>query len=138
MVEKRIGGSIEIVQRLFDWYNDLVKRSGSVTRDDVKRFFTDDAVMLTNDTVKCRGVEAHFKHFEELARKMKAIEIQPFAIVVQEADRAAAYYRINFKDVEGKSGTVLDMAFWEFRDGKIAKMEELCDFVGTQVKLESY
>ena len=134
----KTSGSIEIVKRLFDWYNDLVKKSGSVTRDDVRRFFTDDAVMLTNDAVKCRGVEAHFKHFEDLARKMKAIEIQPFEIVVQEADRAAAYYRINFKDAEGKSGTVLDMAFWEFRDGKIAKMEELCDFVGAKVALESY
>jgi ketosteroid isomerase-like protein len=131
-------GSIETVQRLFDWYNDLVKKSGSVTRDDVRRFFADDAVMLTNDSVKCRGVEAHFKHFEELARKMKAIEIQPFEIVVQEADRAAAYYRINFKDAEGKSGTVLNMAFWEFRGGKIAKMEELCEFVGANVTLQSY
>ena len=131
-------GSIEIVQRLFDWYNDLVKRSGSVTRDDVRRFFTDDAVMIRNDTVRCRGVEAHFKHFEDLARKMKGIEIQPFEIVVQEADRAAAYYRIKFKDAEGKSGTVLDMAFWEFRDGKIAKMEELTEHIGTQVKLENY
>jgi ketosteroid isomerase-like protein len=104
----------------------------------VRRFFTDDAVMIRNDTVRCRGVEAHFKHFEDLARKMKAIEIQPFQIVVQEADRAAAYYRINFKDAEGKSGTVLDMAFWEFRDGKIAKMEELTEHIGTQVKLENY
>jgi ketosteroid isomerase-like protein len=134
----KISGSIEIVQHLFDWYNDLVKESGSVTRDDVRRFFTEDAVMLTNDSVKCRGVEAHFHHFEELARKMKSIEIQPFQIVVQEADRAAAYYRINFKDAEGRSGTVLDMAFWEFRDGKIAKMEELCDFVGVDVNLQSY
>jgi len=134
----KTGGSIEIVKRLFDWYNDLVRKSGSVTRNDVRRFFTDDAVMIRNDTVRCRGVEAHFKHFEDLARKMKAIEIQPFQIVVQEADRAAAYYRINFKDAEGKSGTVLDMAFWEFRDGKIAKMEELTEHIGTQVKLENY
>jgi ketosteroid isomerase-like protein len=134
----KTSGSIAIVQRLFDWYNDLVRKSGSVTRDDVRRFFTDDAVMITNDAVKCRGVEAHFKHFEDLARKMKGIEIHPFEIVVQEADRAAAYYRINFKDAEGKSGTVLDMAFWEFRDGKIAKMEELCEHIGAQVKLESY
>jgi ketosteroid isomerase-like protein len=134
----KVTGSIAIVQRLFDWYNDLVKNSGSVTRDDVKRFFTEDAVMLTNDAVKCRGIEGHFHHFEDLARKMKSIEIQPFQIVVQEADRAAAYYRINFKDAEGKSGTVLDMAFWEFRDGKIAKMEEVCDFVGVEVDLQSY
>jgi ketosteroid isomerase-like protein len=134
----KTSGSIEIVKRLFDWYNDLVKKSGSVTRDDVRRFFTDDAVMIRNDTVRCRGVEAHFKHFEDLARKMKGIEILPFEIVVQEADRAAAYYRINFKDAEGKSGTVLDMAFWEFRDGKIAKMEELTEHIGTQVKLENY
>ena len=134
----KTSGSIEIVKRLFDWYNELVRKSGSVTRDDVRRFFTDDAVMIRNDTVRCRGVEAHFKHFEDLARKMKAIEIQPFQIVVQEADRAAAYYRINFKDAEGKSGTVLDMAFWEFRDGKIAKMEELTEHIGTQVKLENY
>jgi ketosteroid isomerase-like protein len=137
-MSSKTSGSIEIVQRLFDWYNDLVRKSGSVTRDDVRRFFTDDAVMIRNDTVRCRGVEAHFKHFEDLARKMKAIEIQPFQIVVQEADRAAAYYRINFKDAEGKSGTVLDMAFWEFRDGKIAKMEELTEHIGTQVKLENY
>jgi|SoiMethySBSTD1v2_1073268.scaffolds.fasta_scaffold574766_2 hypothetical protein len=128
-------GSIQVIQRLFDWYNDLVKRGGVVTRDDVKRYFTDDAVMIANDQVKCRGIEAHFKHFEELAQKMKSIEIQPFDMVVQEQDRAVAYYKINFVDAAGKSGTVLDMAFWDIRDGKIAKMEELVVFVGAQVEL---
>lgn len=132
-------GPIRIVRELFDWYNEAITRGGgTVTRDDVRRFFTDDAVMITNETVKCQGIEGHFRHFEDIARKMDALEVGPFRLMVQDSERAAAYYHIRFKDKEGKTGTVLDTAFWEFRDGKIARMVEVVDFVGPRVELESY
>jgi ketosteroid isomerase-like protein len=132
-------GPIRIVQNLFDWYNETItKGGGAVTRDDVQRFFTDDAVMITNGAVKCAGIDAHCHHFADIARKMDQLEVQPFQIVVQDGERAAGYYHIKFTDKQGKAGTVLDMAFWEFRDGRIARMVEVVDFQGPRVELESY
>ncbi|HEY0939914.1 MAG TPA: nuclear transport factor 2 family protein [Steroidobacter sp.] len=130
---------VQIVRDLFDWYNETIAAGrAAVTREDVQRYFTDDAVMITNEKVKCSGIDAHFHHFQDIARKMSAMAIRPFDILVEEGNRAAGYYRIDFKDKEGKSGTVLDMAFWEFRDGKIARMVELVDFVGPRVEIENY
>jgi ketosteroid isomerase-like protein len=132
-------GPAQVVKDLFSWYNEAITKGGAeVTREDVRRYFTDDAVMITNDKVKCAGIDAHFHHFQDIARKMSSLQVRPFDLLVEQDDRAAGYYRIDFKDKEGNAGTVLDMAFWEFRDGKIARMVEVVDFVGPRVELENY
>jgi hypothetical protein len=130
--------SIEIVQGLFAWFNRTIAEGGEITEADVRRFFTDDAEMIANNRVKCKGIEAHLKHFDDLTSKMLSTEIQPFDLVVQEPGKAAGYYRINFKSADGSAGTIFDMAIWEFREGKIARMTEIIHFEGVEVSLNDY
>jgi ketosteroid isomerase-like protein len=131
-------GTIQIVNDLFAWFNKTVAEGGTITKADVQRYFTDDAVMIANNRVKCRGIDAHLQHFDDLTAKMKSTEIQPFELVVEGEGRAAGYYRINFKAVDGTEGTIFDLAIWEFRAGKIARMTEIIHFEGAQVSLNDY
>ncbi len=131
-------GTIQIVRDLFAWFNSAIAEGRQITRADVERYFTDDAVMIANNRVKCRGIEAHLAHFDDLTSKMKQTEVQPFELVVEGENRAAGYYRINFKAVDGTEGTIFDMAIWEFRDGRIARMTEIIHFEGASVSLNDY
>jgi hypothetical protein len=135
-VETRSG--IAIIQELFSWYNQLIAEHREVTREDVERFFTPDAVMIANNRVKCRGIEAHLLHFHDLAEQMRQTEIQPADIVLSTPTRAAAYYRINFVARNGTQGTVYDMAIWDFVDGRIQKMTEVIHVEGAQVDLQNF
>lgn len=130
--------AIAVVQELFSWYNQLIAERRQVTRQDVERFFTGDAVMIANNRVKCRGIEAHLKHFHDLSDQMKETEIQPFDIILSTPDRAAAYYRINFVGRDGSQGTIYDMAIWDVRDGKIERMTEVIHVEGARVALKDF
>ncbi len=134
--ESRSG--IAIIQELFSWYNQLIAERREVRREDVERFFTADAVMIANNRVKCRGLEAHLLHFHDLSEQMQQTEIQPFDIVLSTPTRAAAYYRINFVAKNGTQGTVYDMAIWDFADGKIQRMTEVIHVEGAQIDLQDF
>lgn len=130
--------TIGIVHNLFTWFNGAIVDGHKITADDVRRFFTEDAIMIANNRVKCQGIDAHLKHFDDLTSKMLSTEIQPFDLIVQDDGKAAGYYRINFHAADGTKGTIFDLAIWEFREGKIARMTEVIHFEGAQVTLNDY
>jgi hypothetical protein len=134
--EPRTG--IAVIQELFSWYNQLIAERRQVNRADMERFFTPDAVMIANNRVKCRGIDAHLLHFHDLAEQMHQTELQPPDIVLSTPARAAAYYRINFVAKNGTQGTVYDMAIWDFVDGKIQRMTEIIHVEGAQIDLKDF
>ncbi len=130
--------AISVIKSAFDWFNRTSAEGGAILESDVRRHWTDDAVMIANNRIKCSGIAAHIKHFNDLLEQMKFTEIQPFDIVVDGPDRAAAYYRINFKSASGEEGTIYDLAIWDVRDGKIARMTEIIHVEGAQVALQDF
>jgi hypothetical protein len=134
--ESRSG--IAIIQELMSWYNQLIAERRQVCREDVERFFTADAVMIANNRVKCRGIEAHLLHFHDLSEQMQQTEIQPLDIVLSTPARAAAYYRINFIAKSGAQGTIYDMAIWDIADGKIQRMTEVIHVEGAPIDLQDF
>src|SRR5688500_287547 len=111
--------NLETINRVFDWFNSLNRPDAVVSRADVERLFTPDMKMVANNQVKCVGIDAHYKHFNEIRNKLKSWNVRrPFVMSVDDGKRLAAYYLIDYVTVDGGSGVIHDMAFWTFRDGK--------------------
>ena len=132
--------AINVVERALGWFNAVMSKSGHViTREDIERQFTPDAKMIANGQVKCTGIDGHLKHFRELQAKLASFRIRlPLEQTVSSSERAAAYYLIDYKTVDGFAGVIHDSAIWEIRDQKLALMVETVHFEGRIVALENH
>jgi hypothetical protein len=124
--------AIEVVIRTFEWFNDVMTNPRHViSRKEIEHRFTEDAQMIANGQLKCAGIAAHLKHFQELQKK-------PLEVSISTADEAAAYYKIDYVSSEGAAGVIHDSAIWRIRDGKFALMVETVSFEGKEVPLENH
>jgi hypothetical protein len=129
----------ELPERAYKWFNSLVGRKEPVREAEVRALWTDDCVMITNSQTKCTGISAFVKHFNEIHERLKSWEVElPLAIKTVQGDRIAAYYRIRLVKPTGEKGTVFVGAFFETRDGKLAKMTEVAHFEGVTLLLENH
>jgi SnoaL-like domain len=128
-----------IPERLYQWFNSLHGRAEPVNEREIRSMWTEDCVMVTNGQVKCRGIPAFVKHFNEIREKLKSWEVElPLAIRVADQDRVAVYYRIALVAKDGSKNGVLVCAIFETRDGKAAKMTEVAHFEGAHLQLENH
>jgi hypothetical protein len=132
--------AIDVVVRTFEWFNAVMTKPGHVvSRDEVERRFTDDAKMIANGQLKCAGIEAHLKHFQEIQKKLKSFRIRlPLELSISTTDEAAAYYKIDYVSADGSAGIIHDSAIWKIRDHKFALMVETVSFEGTEVPLDNH
>jgi hypothetical protein len=132
--------AIDAPLRAFDWFNKFMATPGHVlTREEVGKYFTSDAKMIANGQVKCAGLDAHLKHFQELQKKFKSARVRlPLDESITNASECAAYYKIEYVTAEGQAGIVHDSALWRVRDGKLALMIETVAFEGQEVPLDNH
>jgi hypothetical protein len=132
--------AIDVVVQTLEWFNSVMAKPGYViTREEIERKFTPDAQMIANGQVKCAGIDAHLKHFQELQKKLKSFRIRfPLQESISTADEAAAYYRIDYVTADGSAGIIHDSALWRIRDKKLALMVETVSFEGRDVPLENH
>jgi ketosteroid isomerase-like protein len=132
--------AIEVVIRTFEWFNDVMTNPRHViSRKEIEHRFTEDAQMIANGQLKCAGIAAHLKHFQELQKKLTSFRIRlPLEVSISTADEAAAYYKIDYVSSEGAAGVIHDSAIWRIRDGKFALMVETVSFEGKEVPLENH
>jgi hypothetical protein len=132
--------AIEVVIRTFEWFNAVMTDPGHViSRKEIEHQFTVDAKMIANGQLKCAGIDAHLKHFQELQKKLTSFRIRlPLEVSISTADEAAAYYKIDYVSSEGSGGIIHDSAIWKIRDGKFALMVETVSFEGKEVALENH
>ncbi len=64
-----------IPEGLYSWFNSLDGRSGPVTAEEVREMWTDDCQMVTNGQVKCAGIPAFVKHFNEIRDKLRTWKV---------------------------------------------------------------
>jgi hypothetical protein len=96
-------------------------------------------MMITNGQVKCTGIPAFVKHFNEIRQKLKSWEVElPLAIKVSAQSRIAVYYRINLVKPDKSTGTVYIGAFFDTTNGKFSRMTEVAHFEGAQLTLENH
>ena len=132
--------AIDVVVRTFEWFNAVMTKPGHViSREEVERQFTDDAKMIANGQLKCGGIDAHLRHFQELQKKLKSFRIRlPLELSISTADEAAAYYKIDYVSADGSAGIIHDSAIWKIRDRKFALMVETVSFEGKEIALENH
>jgi len=124
---------------LYAWFNSLEGRTEPVTEKEVRQMWTEDCQMITNGQVKCAGVPAFVKHFNEIRDKLKSWKVcLPMSIRVEEGNTVGVHYHIDVVMKDGSPGRVLICAFFEFREGKAAKMTEIAHFEGAQLHLENH
>jgi len=132
--------AIEVVIRTFEWFNAVMTNRGHViSRKEIESRFAEDAQMIANGQLKCAGIDAHLKHFQELQKKLSSFRIRlPLEVSISTADEAAAYYKIDYVSSEGAGGIIHDSAIWKIRDGKFALMVETVSFEGREVALDNH
>jgi hypothetical protein len=135
----KIPSELPIPERTYEWFNSLVDRADPVTEHELRSMWTEDCVMITNGQVKCAGLPAFVKHFNEIRHKLKSWKVQlPLAIRVAQNERIGVYYQIDIVSAEGSPAKVLVTAFFELRDGKASKMTEIAFYEGTPLQLDNH
>jgi hypothetical protein len=144
-LELRVVPEVEVIEdeglpeRVYQWFNSLVGRQEPVTEPEVRAEWTEDCLMITNGQLKCRGIPAFVKHFNEIREKLKSWEVElPLTVKVVEKDRIAVYYRIRVVKPDNATGTAFIGAFFDTRKGKLASMTEVAYFEGAQLALANH
>jgi hypothetical protein len=113
-------------ERLYEWFNSLVRRPGIVTEAEVRTFWAEDCVMVINGQIRCSGVVALTKHFSEVPQRLKSWQVElPLLIRIAQKDRLGVYYRIRIVKNDGSEAVLFNGAFFEIRQGKLSRMTEI-------------
>jgi ketosteroid isomerase-like protein len=131
--------NIAALRRMYDWANRVMgEERQKVTRSDVEQFFAADAEMFTNEQLKCRGIETHVQHFEEIQAKTRSLRSHPFEIVTAQGDRVGVYFKIDVHYSDGRQARILIAGFFRMRDKKIVNFTEVAHFEGAKLDLQNH
>jgi hypothetical protein len=126
-------------ERAYEWFNSLLGRTEPVTPEELREMWTEDCLMITNGQVKCTGIAAFVKHFNEIRSKLKSWQVAlPLTIRVEQGNTVAVYYHIDIVSADGSAGRALVTAFFNIVDGKATRMTEIAHFEGMHLKLENH
>ena len=132
--------SLQAVERVFRWFNDLGARRIPLNRFDVERLFDPDLALMIDMKVMAKGTDAMVQRMTEMLQKTKWWSVAPLPseFCLSEGDKAAAYYQYRFVDPTDLKGKIHIVAIWRVRDGKIAEVRELKQIEEGQIELQQY
>jgi hypothetical protein len=131
--------NVALLKSSYEWANRVMSGDGlKVNLEDVERFFASDATMVTNDKMKCKGLDAHVKHFQEIQKKAASVVFHPFEITVAQGERVGAYFKIDVKYADGRTATIFIAGFFLIRNGKIRNFTEVAHFEGAEMHLDNH
>ena len=111
--------------RMFVWWNAAFKRPDGFTPEAFGRYFTDDAVMRIDGTVRAQGLDALAKRFRMIQGRATKVEIKiPFVTSFSSPDGSKIFTSHVIDSVDGgKAAHELVMGYATIRDGKIAMID---------------
>jgi hypothetical protein len=131
--------NVDSLKRIYEWTNRILGANRQeFRRADVEKYFAPDADMITNNQLKCRGIEAHIKHFEELQKKTRSLVFHPFEIVAAQGDRVGVYFNIDAQFADGREAKIYISGFFRMRDQKVVNFTELAHFEGETLHLDNH
>jgi ketosteroid isomerase-like protein len=131
--------NVDLLKRTYEWANRVLNANRQAfSRGDIEKYFASDAEMITNNQLKCRGIDAHVKHFEELQKKTRSLAFHPFEIVAAQGDRVGVYFNIDAEFSDGRKAKIFIAGFFRLRDMKIVNFTEIAHFEGDQLHLENH
>lgn len=108
---------------MFTWWNKAYKMAGSYTPEAFGKYFTKDAVMIIDGSVRAAGLDQFSRNFNRIQGSVDSVTIQmPPIESFQEGDRIFTYHRELVHD-KGQDGVGYVMGYAVVRDGKIARID---------------
>ena len=131
--------NVDLLTRLYEWANRTLNATRQpFSRSDIEKYFAPDAEMITNNQTKCRGIDAHVKHFEELQKKTRSLVFHPFEIIAAQGDRVGVYFNIDAEFSDGGKAKIFIAGFFRLQNAKIMSFTEISHFEGEQLHLENH
>jgi hypothetical protein len=132
--------SLQAVERVFTWFNDLGARKIPLDRADVERLFSPDLALMIDMKVMAKGTDAMVQRMTEMLAKTRwwGVTPLPFEFCLTQDNMAAAYYQYHFIDPAGVKGKLHIVAIWRVQDGKIAEVKEIKQIEEGQIELQQY
>jgi len=119
----------DLLEGMYEWFNGLAGRELPVTEAEVREFWTDDCVMIINGHTRCVGLSEFAKHFNDIPCRLASWEVVlPLDAKIVQSGRIYVYYRINIVTTDGAAVRVLNGAFYDVRDGRLASMTEVAHY----------
>jgi ketosteroid isomerase-like protein len=125
----------ERFDEMYAWCEALCSGDARYTGDDIGRFWTDDARMITNGKLEADGIAGLSTHFALFPQKYRRVEIRrPYHRYLEAGDTVVIEYEImgELRAGETAIGTgdttrqhVRVIAVFTMREGRIAEMREV-------------
>ena len=120
---------------MYTWCEALCTGDAGYTEDDIARFWTSDARMITNGRLEAAGIPGLSKHFALFPQKYRWVEIRrPYHRYLEAGDTVVVEYEISGELHAGESAIatgdttrqhVRVIAVFQMDDGRIAEMREV-------------
>lgn len=121
--------NIEHVKQAYQWFATHSPKAPhektKFTKEDVAKYFTEDAKMVTNGKLVCEGIEEHFDHFIELQDHVISMQPSEFNSIEANGDKVWLHYTIDVEKRDHSKETILVMGYMTLKDGKISHFEEV-------------
>jgi ketosteroid isomerase-like protein len=125
----------ERLDEMYAWCEALCTGDAEYTEDDIARFWTSDARMITNGKLEAAGIPSLRKHFALFPQKYRQVEIRrPYYRYLEAGNTVVIEYEISGELRAGETAIatgdtmrqhVRVIAVFQMRDGRIAEMREV-------------
>ena len=125
----------ERLDEMYAWCEALCTGDSEHTEDDIARFWTRDARMITNGKLEAAGIPGLRKHFALFPQKYRQVEIRrPYRRYLEAGNTVVIEYEIVGELRAGETAIatgdttrqhVRVIAVFTMRDGRIAEMREV-------------
>ena len=88
-----------ILIQMFDWWNGAIKDEHGFTEEAFRRYFTEDAAIIVNDSERVRGIKPMVEHFKRIQESTESVEIVlPFEEGFESGNRIFTYHLIRARE----------------------------------------
>jgi ketosteroid isomerase-like protein len=125
----------ERLDEMYAWCEALCTGDAGYAEDDIARFWTSDARMITNGRLEAAGIPGLRKHFALFPKKYRRVEIRrPYHRYLEAGKTVVIEYEISGELRAGESAIatgdttrqhVRVIAVFQMREGRIAEMREV-------------
>jgi hypothetical protein len=125
----------EQLDQMYAWCEGLCTKDAQLAEDEISRFWTDDARMITNGKVEATGISGLRKHFSLFPQKYQRVEIcKPYHTYVEAGNIVVIEYELIGELRSGEVAIVTGettqqhvrvIAVFTMRNGRVAEMREV-------------
>ncbi|MCS5711977.1 hypothetical protein [Candidatus Berkiella aquae] len=118
---------LQVVKDTYKWFNQISsEKRMAFSQNDVAKYFSSDAQMITNAKLACEGIQGHYDHFLELNNHYKILHVDIDAMDLQQAgERVYLNFVMNAKDWNNLESKIHVMGYMIVKNERIVSFNEL-------------